>query len=175
MKTQTVKSNKFISFIKKHSELTLALVKTIVLALALFVSFGVILGVHTATNEYMNPGVKYHDNVIYSRMGHEIVLRDVIVYKYNGETYLGRVVGLPGDTISVDADGYFFNNGHLVYEENIKYSISHSQEIEVTLKDNEYFVLNDDRSQNFDSRTFGPISKDDVKGKVLIVIRRYGI
>ena len=164
-----------IKFMKKHSELTFALVKILLLALALFVSFGIVLGIHTVTTDYMNPGVKYHDNIIYTRVGYSLNLRDVVVYEHDGETYLGRIVGLPGDEVEVDANGYFYNNKHLIYEENIKYVPARSIETKITLNEGEYFVINDDRSQNYDSRTFGAISKDNIKGKVLIVLRRYGI
>lgn len=174
MTTET-QNRKKKNFFKRHIELTLALVKIAVLALALFVSFGVVLGVHTAKNEYMNPGVKYHDNVIYSRRVSDVALRDVVLYEHDGETYLGRVVGRPGDTITVDVNGYIFQNSHLVYEENIQYTTNRSLEVTVTLGDDEYFLINDDRAQNFDSRQFGPINKDDFKGKAIVVLRRYGI
>lgn len=160
---------------KKHSELFLALAKLAVFALALFISFFVILGIKTMDSDYMNPGIKYHDNVVYSRFGNEYVLRDVIVYEYNGEQYFGRVVGMPNETITTNSSGNVFQNGHSVYEENVKYTSKRSMEVEITLSENEYFVICDDRSQNFDSRQFGAISKDQIKGKVIIILRRYDI
>lgn len=168
-------------FCKKHIDLILALTKILVLVIVLFVSFGMILGISTATNEYMNPGVKYHDNVIYARMAYSLVLRDVVVYTYTNpetnekEEHIGRIVGMPGDTISTLSNGNYFQNNNLIYETNIQYTTNRSMEVEITLKENEYFILNDDRSQNFDSRTYGAINEDDIKGKVIAVFRRYGI
>ena len=39
---------------------------------------------------------------------------------------------------------------------------------EVTLKDNEYYVLGDNRAISKDSRDFGPIEKDDILGRGLL-------
>lgn len=40
------------------------------------------------------------------------------------------------------------------------------------LKDDEYFVLNDYRSNDKDSRTYGVVKKCDMKGKLLFLLRR---
>ena len=162
-------------FIKKHSELFLALGKLAIFILALFVSFVVILGIRTMDADYMNPGIKYRDNVVFSRFEKDYALRDVVVYTYNEKIYFGRVVGMPGDTITTTSNGNVFQNGHLTYENNINYTSKRSMEVEITLGENEYFVICDDRSQNFDSRQFGPISKDQTKGKAIIILRRFDI
>lgn len=162
-------------FIKKHSELSLALLKLIIFAIVLFVCFGVILGIKTMNADYMRPGLKYRDNVVYSRFEDKYMLRDLVVYEYNGEIYFGRIVGMTGSTMKTNENGNVFTNNNLVYEENINYTSKRSMEVELTLKDDEYFILCDDRSQNFDSRQFGAISKNQIKGKVIIVLRRYEI
>lgn len=162
-------------FIKKHKEIFLALAKAFIFALAIFLSFGVILGIKTSDSDYMSPGIKYHDNVVYSRFDKDYMLRDVLTYEHDGQIYFGRLVGMPGDTITTNASGNVFQNGHLVYEENVKYTSKRSMEVEITLSENEYFVICDDRSQNFDSRNFGPISSDKIKGKVIIILRRFEI
>ena len=162
-------------FIKKHSELFLALVKLAVFALALFISFGVILGIKTMDADYMNPAIKYRDNIVYTKFVEHYSLRDVVVYKYNDKVYVGRIVGMPGDTITTNSNGNVFQNGHLAYETNINYTSKRSMEVELTLKENEYFVICDDRSQNFDSRQFGAISNDNIKGQAIIILRRFEI
>ena len=42
----------------------------------------------------------------------------------------------------------------------------------VTLGENEYFVLGDYRTASKDSRVYGPIKTDDIKGEVILVLRR---
>ena len=162
-------------FIKKHNELSLALFKLIIFGLALFISFGVILGIKTMNADYMRPGLKYRDNVVYYKFEKNYILRDMVVYEYNGEIYFGRVVGMPGEKIKTNENGNIYQNDNLVYEENINYTSKRSMEVEVTLGDNEYFILCDDRSQNFDSRQLGAITKDKFKGKVIMILRRYEI
>ena len=162
-------------FIQKHIELFLALVKIAIFTLAILISFKFILGLTTMDSDYMVPNVKYHDNVIYSRYYNTYALRDVVVYEYNGETYIGRVVGMPGYTVTTNSNGNVFQNGNLVYEDDVKFTSNRSIEVEYTLSDDQYFIICDDRSQNFDSRQFGPISEDDIDGKVLLILRRYGI
>ena len=95
-------------FIKKHNELFLAILKLTVFALALFICFGVILGIKTMDSDYMRPGLKYRDNVVYSRYGNDYILRDMIIYEYEGKLYFGRIVGMPGVTIRTDANGNIF-------------------------------------------------------------------
>lgn len=162
-------------FLKKHLEIVFAIVKLIIFALIVFISFGCILGITTADSDYMQPGVKYHDNLIYSRIDHDYALRDVVIYEYEGKTYVGRIVGMPGDTISTNVNGNIFQNDFLVYEEDIRYTVDRSKEVTITLGDNQYFIICDNRSQNFDSRTFGAIEKKDIKGKVIMVWRRFNI
>ena len=109
------------------------------------------------------------------RFSDDFMLRDVVVYEYNGETYIGRIVGMPGDIITTNVNGNVYQNGHLVYEEYVKYTSNRSMEVEIALNDNEYFVICDDRSQNFDSRQFGGIPEDNICGQVLIVLRLFEI
>ena len=164
-------------FFKKHIELVLAAAKLFAFVDVILISFGLILGIATAKTDYMQPNIKYHDNIIYSRLSDNYILRDVVVYNYDATEYIGRVVGMPGDTIKTNSSGNIFQNGHLVYEDNIKYTLDRSVdvEVEITLGEDQYFIICDDRSQNFDSRTFGAINSSDIKGKVLIVLRRYDI
>ena len=45
----------------------------------------------------------------------------------------------------------------------------------VTLREGEYFVLGDRRDEAKDSRDFGPVKTDKIKGKVFSVIREKNI
>jgi signal peptidase I len=73
-----------------------------------------------------------------------------------------RVVGVPDD--QVDAHG-----GH-VYVNNIKFDdITTSNFPKVDLGHDEYFLLGDNRSYSQDSRDFGPVPRNAIFGKVLLV------
>ena len=83
--------------------------------------------------------------------------------------YLRRVIGRPGETVQI-MDGKVYINGYPLEEEYAAGAASYAgiAASQVTLDNDEYFVMADSRSNNFDSRdaTVGPISRDDILGKV---------
>ncbi len=160
---------------KQNREWIEVIIKLSAFVLIGLIVFNFIIGVTTISSEYMEPNIKYHDNVLYSRMTSDYFLRDVVVYEYNGEVYVGRVVGMPGDTIAVDGNGNVFQNGHLVYEQNIFYTTDLQKDQFAELKEDEYYVLADNRPYQIDSRSFGAINKKQIKGVSIMVIRRFGI
>ena len=85
--------------------------------------------------------------------------------------YLRRVIGRPGETVQI-MDGKVYINGYPLEEEYAAGAASYAgiAASQVTLDNDEYFVMADNRSNNFDSRdaTVGPISRDDILGKVWI-------
>ena len=85
--------------------------------------------------------------------------------------YLRRVIGRPGETVQI-MDGKVYINGYPLEEEYAAGASSYAgiAASQVTLDNDEYFVMADNRSNNFDSRdaTVGPISRDDILGKVWI-------
>lgn len=77
-----------------------------------------------------------------------------------------RVIGMPGDTVSITTEGVFLNGSLL--DENylpatyLQYSYRSSNYNTVTLKENEYFLLGDNRSVSRDSRNFGPVLEKNI-------------
>ena len=49
-----------------------------------------------------------------------------------------------------------------------------TREHAVPLEEDEYFILNDFRNDTADSREYGPVKKENVKGKLLYLLRRRG-
>ncbi|HJP95872.1 MAG TPA: signal peptidase I [Candidatus Saccharimonadales bacterium] len=88
-----------------------------------------------------------------------------------------RVVGLPGDRIVVK-DGVLtvYNNQHpngFRPDKTLEYGKvigNTSGDIDVTLNANQLFVCGDNRPDSLDSRVFGPISTDQVVGKLVMRI-----
>lgn len=79
-----------------------------------------------------------------------------------------RVVGLPGDTIQFK-DNSLYRNGKYVEEPYIKEEMF-TGDMEVTLKDDEYFLCGDNRNNSTDSRSDreGCFNTDLIFGKVLL-------
>jgi signal peptidase I len=103
------------------------------------------------------------------------------------EIVLKRVIALPGDTVKMEnnviyvrpsGESYFLNEfeiSHQSYETLRPESIEHWDNLlplapyfnEITLKNNEYMIVGDNRSLINDSRTFGPVRAEDIRAKVL--------
>ena len=102
---------------------------------------------------------------------------DVVAFKPNGNEsshyYIKRIVGLPGETIEV-VDGKIIVNGHEIKE---RYKTTEIEDLgllseAVTLKNNEYFVLGDDRKNSEDSRNadIGAVKRSEIGGKIWFVV-----
>lgn len=105
---------------------------------------------------------------------YDIVVADVCL---NGkpkckktERVVKRVIGLPNETIYAK-DGKVYVN-----DEEIDDSFTSSETEDFTLdgftklEGNSYFLMGDNRSISLDSRTFGPVKRDQIKGKASIRI-----
>ncbi len=102
---------------------------------------------------------------------------EVVVFRYprNPQQYfIKRIIGLPGEQIKI-ADGKvkIFNKENpdgMILDESgyLPKGLSTSGTMDITLSDQQYFVLGDNRSNSSDSRVWGPLPKYDVIGKVLI-------
>jgi len=101
---------------------------------------------------------------------------DVIVFHAPQDPslyYIKRVIGLPGERVEVsDSSITIYNDAHpegeLLGEPYISDGIkgTWSGYVQITLKDNQYFVLGDNRLNSLDSRYWGPLPKANIVGLV---------
>jgi signal peptidase I len=89
-----------------------------------------------------------------------------------GPNIIKRVIGLPGDTIEI-RDESVWRNGQKIDESaylpaGTKTEPRSVANIRVTLGDNEYYVMGDNREVSLDSRIFGPVPLEGIIGKVLL-------
>ena len=105
----------------------------------------------------------------------ELSAGDAVVYADSGGTvHLGRICAAGGDTVNITengltVNGYFreepYASGSTVLVEGMGAAFP------LTLSEGEYFILCDDRTDVNDSRLYGAVGEDDIKGKVLTLIR----
>ena len=101
---------------------------------------------------------------------------DIIVFPFHYKEntyYIKRIIGLPGETVQI-ADGTIYINGQ-VLEESYGREIMQDPGIAaepITLGEDEYFVLGDNRNQSSDSRdpSVGLIHRDEIIGRAWLRI-----
>lgn len=91
---------------------------------------------------------------------------DIIVLdeEKDNEKIIKRVIGLPGETVAIKKEKIYINDK--VIDDEYAYGQT-SDYNKVTLKDDEYFILGDNRLISKDSRYFGPIKDNEIKGKIV--------
>ena len=148
------------------------------MAALLWLVFGVLFGLCAMTNDQMSPRLYAGDLILYYRLDKNYVANDVIVAKVGDEQLIGRVIAKPGDEVDITKEGKVVINGSLVVENDIFYPTpQYDSEIiyPVLLKEDEYFVLCDQRNGAKDSRIYGTIQKRNIKGKVITLLRKNNI
>jgi len=98
---------------------------------------------------------------------------EIVVFRYPenpSEFFIKRVIGLPGETIEItDGKVIIYNNDNpsgVVLDEmylDVEQTFGKKR---VSLNEDEFFVLGDNRDKSLDSRTFGPIRRSDIVGRV---------
>jgi len=97
---------------------------------------------------------------------------DVIVFKFPEEPetdYIKRVIGLPGDTLEIRR-GIVYVNGQRMDDPFVKeaYRLPDSYP-SFTVPEGRYWVMGDHRDRSSDSRVWGYVSRDLIKGRALLV------
>lgn len=89
------------------------------------------------------------------------------------ELIIKRVIGMPGDTITIKDNGYVYINGVYYNEPYLTADAqlaTYQKGIRTTFEvgENEYFVMGDNRADSYDSRFFGTIPREDIMYKQTI-------
>ena len=128
----------------------------------------------------MEPALSDGDNLIVDKISyrfHDPERFDIIIFPYQWEPntyYIKRIIDLPGETIQIDDEGNIYIDGEVLQEhyglERIKNPGSAREPI--TLGEDEYFVLGDNRNNSEDSRftQVGVIHRDDIVGRAWLRI-----
>ncbi|MDD2469775.1 MAG: signal peptidase I [Bacilli bacterium] len=88
---------------------------------------------------------------------------DVIVFERSPSYLIKRIIGLPGETIKYEDNKLYINDKLVIGDFEVKGNTDDFGP--VTIPDNSYFVLGDNREDSKDSRTFGAIKRNKIIGK----------
>ena len=127
----------------------------------------------------MEPSFYDHEYLIIDEISYRLgepERGDIVVFKYPkdpSQYFIKRIVGLPGEKVEIKDDQVY-----VFPAEGKKFMLDESPYLELgtatsgnkewTLGPDEFYVLGDNRDYSLDSRSFGPVYKDLVVGKVWV-------
>jgi signal peptidase I len=112
----------------------------------------------------LNDGDTALVNMLVRRIGH-IERGEIVLVRDGFDDYATkRIVGLPGERIEF-RDERVYVNGRPLKEWNLaRNATTLSPRSAFVLGRDQYFVLGDNRADSYDSRVYGPVSKDAIIG-----------
>lgn len=158
------------------------LMETVVISLSIFlVVYLFFMQPHQVNGQSMVPNFQSGDYVLTDKISYKIgepKRGDIIVFhapdsahcaKGTGCDFIKRILGLPGETIGI-RDGRVFVNNQPLAEPYVPADFetlpgAYTQNGSITLSADQYFVSGDNRPYSSDSRSWGPITKDEIVGK----------
>ena len=152
------------------------LIKIAAIVLAVWLVFIFVLGLTINYGNNMHPAVNDGDLVISLKLQRPY-LNAAVLYRHDGKTRTGRVVGLPGNVIDISENGELLVNNAIALED-IYYSTYKAENSAVsfpyTVEEGKAFILNDYREDTLDSRSFGTVDLSDIDGPLILSLRRRG-
>ncbi|MFC3802294.1 signal peptidase I [Cohnella sp. GCM10012308] len=119
---------------------------------------------YVADGNSMSPTLNDGDKMLVNTdISKEIKVDDLLIIKVNGKEYCKRVIGVAGDRIEAKEGGVYVND-RLLYKTD--FMPDDIVKPEITLGENELYMLGDNIDNSLDSRMYGPIERDQVIGRV---------
>lgn len=148
-----------------------------IILLAIFNTFFFSLGI--VDGESMEPNFHNGETFLWQRaaFGPEFARDNIVVINYPGDPehkkYVKRIIGMPGDKVTVSGGRVSINDVQ-IDEDFLPIGTVTDNDGSWQLKNNQYFVMGDNRPNSNDSRYFGPVDKRFILGHaVAVVIPRF--
>lgn len=148
------------------------------LILSVFLAFIVIVFLYQPVQvegTSMMPRLTNHERIFINKFVYRfepIQRGDIVVFWYPldpSKSYIKRVVGLPGESVSI-RDGSVYVNGKPLKEPYVPSEyLDHQSYPTVSVEPNHYYVLGDHRESSNDSRVWGTVDGQYVYGKAVFV------
>lgn len=131
-----------------------------------------------ATVKIMGSEVPFLETRLVPAWG-EIERGDVAVFRFPGDRskdYIKRIVGLPGDKVEVRDKKIFVNGQKWEDPFGVNKGGQYGEEVEKNVNFGPYtvptgtvFAMGDNRDRSYDSRYWGPVPIEDIKGKAIMI------
>ena len=129
------------------------------------------LPVLQVSGDSMNPTLQDRDIILLVKTDH-METGDLCGFYWQNKLLLKRIIGLPGDIITLDEDGVVTVNGEVLDEPYVDELALGECDIKFPYQvpENRYFVLGDHRATSIDSRSsvIGCVEKSQIVGKVFL-------
>ncbi len=163
-----------LSSLQKAKDFFVELIKIVLVSLAIIIPIRhFLIQPFYVKGASMEPNFEDHEYLIIDEITYRFHVPqrgEIVVFRAPTEAqqfFIKRIIGLPGETVSVK-EGVVRVNGKSLDETKYLSSDLHTQgDVMVTLKDNEYFVMGDNRNASYDSRLFGPINRTRIIGRTV--------
>jgi len=159
----------------------LDILQTVVLAIAIFlIAYLFLFQPHQVQGHSMDPNFDDGEYLLTDKLSYrfgEPKRGDVIVFSApptRRDDYIKRIIALPGEAISISNNEIYINQKlldekYLPQDFVTRPGAYLGADNPYTLKNDEYFVLGDNRDHSSDSRSFGPIRRKDIVGRAWFV------
>ncbi|MEY2702525.1 MAG: hypothetical protein RLY43_1158 [Bacteroidota bacterium] len=160
-------AQKLINFLKEL--LTFAAVAVvIVLPLRIFIAQPFIVSGESMFPTFESGQYLIIDQITYRF--HEPVRGDVVVFRYPQDPskfFIKRIIALPNEKIKIDGTNVIvtMTDGTEMTLDEPYIELQRENQVEMSLKSDEYFVMGDNRLASLDSRIWGPLKKDMITGR----------
>ncbi len=157
----------------KRSHLVRDIVEIVAITVVIFIALRFTIQSYYVNGTAMQPGLKVNEFVLVNKVAYRIQAPqrgDIIVFHYPLDTakdYIKRIIGLPGDTITMDST-HIQVNGLTLNEPYISAPYN-PQAFKLTVPPDHYFVMSDNRVSTDDSRTWGTVPRNYIIGKAVMV------
>lgn len=161
-KNEETEKDKVVSQTKSWYKKTKCII--LIVAIAIVMLFNINYTVVLVAGPSMEPN--YQDaNILLAERHYSYLQRFDVVVIYSDvahKTLIKRVIGLPGETVEYKGNMLYIN-GEPTYD---AYNYGGTSDFSVTLDNDHYFCLGDNRTNSADSRKYGNFTEDDIFAKV---------
>lgn len=162
---------------KNESSSVIELLKYAIVALVIVIPFRIFIAQpYIVDGSSMDPTFKNGDYLIVDQISKRFVVPDrlsVIIIRYPKDPskfFIKRLIAFPGEKITIENGKVtIFKNNEKIEELNEPYIYyTKNENFSRELKENEYFVMGDNRASSSDSRIWGALTKENIIGTPII-------